>query len=295
MRALAPPGSAVLVEVPTYLGALAAARGAGLRAVPVPTDSGGLRADLLAEAFARSGARLLYLQPTYANPSGAVLATARRAEVLAAARTAGAFVLEDDWARYLRLDGPVHPPLIQDDEEGRVVHLSSLTKVAAPSLRIGALIARGPARARLAAGRVVDEFVVARPLQETAVELLGGPGWSRHVSRLSTALRARRAVACTCGSSCPRRSTTSTSPPGPATTGSWWAPDGPTSSPSRPSHTCGSATPPWPRTSSTPPWPDSPRSSPETPEERDIGRCDRIPTKATSCGFAPGAGWRVPP
>ncbi|MBA3292555.1 MAG: aminotransferase class I/II-fold pyridoxal phosphate-dependent enzyme [Geodermatophilaceae bacterium] len=72
------------------------------------------------------------------------------------------------------------------------MHLSSLTKAAAPSLRIGTLTARGPAAARLAAVRVVDDFVVARPLQETAVELLGAPAWPRHLARLSSALRSRR-------------------------------------------------------------------------------------------------------
>lgn len=192
LRALGAPGSPVLVEVPTYLGALAAARGAGLRPVPVPTDDGGLRVDLLAEAFTRTGARLLYLQPTYANPTGTVLAAERRAGVLEAARAAGAFVIEDDWARYLHLDGPAVSPLLVDDPDGRVVHLSSLSKATAPSLRIGALTARGPAAARLAAVRVLDELVVARPLQEIAVELLGSPSWPRHLRRLATALRARR-------------------------------------------------------------------------------------------------------
>ena len=192
LRALARPGAAVLVEVPTYLGALAAARAAGLRPLPVPTDEGGVRADLLGEAFARSGARLLYLQPTYANPTGAVLAPARRAQVLEAARQAGAFVLEDDWARYLPLDGPAPPPLLHDDADGHVVHLSSLSKAGAPSLRIGALVARGPAAARLAATRLVDDFGVARPLQESAVELLGGPAWPRHLAGLSRTLRGRR-------------------------------------------------------------------------------------------------------
>ncbi len=192
LRALARPGAAVLVEVPTYLGALAAARAAGLRPLPVPTDGGGVRADLLGEAFARSGARLLYLQPTYANPTGAVLDPARRAQVLEAARQAGAFVLEDDWARCLPLDGPAPPPLLHDDTGGHVVHLSSLAKAGAPSLRIGALVARGPAAARLLASRLVDDFGVARPLQETAVELLGSPAWPRHLTGLGRALRGRR-------------------------------------------------------------------------------------------------------
>lgn len=192
LRGLAAPGAAVLVEVPTYLGALAAARAAGLRPVPVPTDAGGLRTDLLAAAFAGSGARLLYVQPTYANPTGAVLDGARRAELLDAVRRAGAFVIEDDWARHLSLDGPPPPPLLHDDVDGHVVHLSSLAKAAAPSLRIGALIARGPAAERLAAVRVVDDFVVSRPLQETAVELLGSAAWPRHLTRLTTTLRRRR-------------------------------------------------------------------------------------------------------
>jgi DNA-binding transcriptional MocR family regulator len=192
LRALAPPGAPVLVEVPTYLGALAAARAAGLRPVPVPTDDRGLRAALLPEAFAASGARVLYLQPTYANPTGAVLDPARRAQVLEAARGAGAFVLEDDWARLLGLDGPAPPPLLHDDVDGHVVHLSSLSKAAAPGLRVGALVARGPAAARLAAVRLVDDFGVPRPLQETAVELLGAAAWPRHLTRLTAALRARR-------------------------------------------------------------------------------------------------------
>lgn len=192
LRALSQPGAAVLVEVPTYLGALAAGRAAGLRPIPVPTDDHGVRADLLADAFARTGARLLYLQPTYANPTGTVLAPARRAAVLDAARHAGAFVLEDDWARYLCLDGPSPPPLLHDDTDGHVVHLSSLSKASAPSLRVGALVARGPAAARLASTRLVDDFGVARPLQETAVELLGSTAWPRHLNQLSRALRSRR-------------------------------------------------------------------------------------------------------
>ncbi len=192
MRALARPGDAVLVEAPTYLGALASARAAGLRPVPVPTDAGGVRADLLPQAFAASGARLLYLQPTYANPTGAVLARDRRSAVLSAARDAGAFVLEDDWARYLALDGPPPPPLLHDDVDGCVVHLSSLSKAAAPSLRIGALVARGPAAGRLAALRQVEDFGVARPLQESAVELLGSSAWVRHLTQLGRALRVRR-------------------------------------------------------------------------------------------------------
>lgn len=192
LRALVAPGAPLLVEVPTYLGALVAARAAGLRPIPVPTDTGGLRPDLLADAFARTGARLLYTQPTYANPTGTVLQPDRRAAVLDVVAASGAFLLEDDWARHLPIDGAVPPPLIRDDTDGHVIYLTSLTKAAAPSLRIGALVARGPAAARLTATRLVEDLFIARPLQEATVELLGSPAWPRHLTALRRALRERR-------------------------------------------------------------------------------------------------------
>lgn len=193
-RAIAAPGSPVLVESPTYQGALAAARAAGLRPIPVPIDDDGIRPDLLADAFATSGARLLYLQPTFHNPTGAVLGVQRRGQVLDIARAAGAFVLEDDFARLLGHGGPVPRPLLADDRDGTVVYLTSLTKPASPSLRIGALIARGPVMQRLRATRLVDDFFLTRPLQEAAVELLSTPAWGRHLRSLATALRERCAA-----------------------------------------------------------------------------------------------------
>jgi len=193
LRGLAPPGGAVIVESPTYHGAIAAARAANLVPVPVPSDDRGIRPDLLADALAGSGARLVYCQPTFANPHGAVLGPERRADVLAAVRAAGAFLIEDDPARDLAFDpARLPPPLAHDDPDGHVVHISSLTKVAAPGLRIGAIAARGPALARLLSARVVEDFFVPGPLQEATVELLGAPAWPRHLKRLRTTLRERR-------------------------------------------------------------------------------------------------------
>ncbi|MGI5521326.1 PLP-dependent aminotransferase family protein [Micromonospora sp. CA-259024] len=192
LRALAAPGDALLVESPTYLGALAAARAAGLRVVPVPADADGVRPDHLAAAFARTGARLFYCQPLYANPHGATLAAHRRAQVADAVRDAGAFLIEDDYARDLTIDGPTPPPLAADDPDGHVIYLRSLTKSAAPGLRVAAIGARGPAGARLRAARLLDDFFVAGPLQQAALEFVTSPAWSRHRRALTTALRSRR-------------------------------------------------------------------------------------------------------
>ncbi|OEV15541.1 PLP-dependent aminotransferase family protein, partial [Streptomyces nanshensis] len=199
LRALAPPGAPVLVESPTYPGMLAVARATGLRPVPVPMDADGVRPELLADAFRATGARVFVTQPLFQNPTGATLAPARRPEVLAIARAAGAFVIEDDFARRLVHEdaGPLPPPLAADDPDGVVVHVCSLTKVTSPSLRVGALAARGPVLERLRAIQVVDSFFVPRPLQEAALELVGSPSWGRHLAAVAAELRSRRTVMAT--------------------------------------------------------------------------------------------------
>ncbi|MEV6355381.1 PLP-dependent aminotransferase family protein [Streptomyces hydrogenans] len=194
LRALAAPGTPVLVESPTYPGMLAVARAAGLRPVPVPTDADGIRPDLLEAAFRATGARVLVCQPLYQNPTGALLPPDRRREVVRIARAAGAFVVEDDFARRLAHEdaGPLPAPLAADDPDGVVVHVCSLTKITSASLRVGALAARGPVLERLRAIQVVDSFFVPRPLQEAALELVGAPAWSRHLRTVSQELKARR-------------------------------------------------------------------------------------------------------
>ncbi len=191
MRAIVPPGEAILFESPTYFGALAVAQSAGIRAVPVPTDSEGIRPDLLEVAFKNTNARAVYLQPLYANPTGSSLGLERRRAVLDVAAWAGAFVIEDDYARELTLDGTALPPMFAQGD-GRVVYIRSLSKCAAPSLRVAAVIAKGAVMNRLRTTRAVDDLFVSLELQEVALELVTSSGWQKHLKRLRDRLRARR-------------------------------------------------------------------------------------------------------
>jgi DNA-binding transcriptional MocR family regulator len=196
VRALAPPGGQVVVESPTYRGALAAVRAAGLTPVPVPSDADGVRPELLADALDRTGARVAYLQPLHANPHGADLSAERRAAVMEVAARAGAFLIEDDWARDLTIDGPAPSPLAADDADGHVVYVRSLSKGASPGLRVAAVAARGPAGTRLRSARVVEDLFVSAPLQLAALELVSSPGWRRHLKALRQGLRERRDALC---------------------------------------------------------------------------------------------------
>lgn len=191
LRALTAPGQAVVMESPTYWGAILAARRAGLRIVPVASDAEGPDPEEIAQALERSGARVLYAQPTFANPTGALWSPARREAVLSAAREAGAFLVEDDWAHDLGIDA--HPaPLAAYDDAGHVVYVRSLTKSVSPALRVGAVIARGPARDRLLADRATESMYVSGLLQTAALEVVMDSAWRGHLRRLREGLRERR-------------------------------------------------------------------------------------------------------
>ena len=129
------PGDTVLVEEPSYLAALQAFRLAGAEVVPVPCDEDGLDPDAAAALAERHGARLLYTIPTFQNPTGRTLPLDRREALVAAARRGGFWLLEDDPYGELRYRGAALPTLAALDD--RVLSLSTLSKIAAPGLRIG--------------------------------------------------------------------------------------------------------------------------------------------------------------
>jgi DNA-binding transcriptional MocR family regulator len=191
-RALASPGDRVLVDSPTYLGAVVAARAAGLIPIPVPTDSRGVLPEALEQAFQTSGAKLYYAQPTYANPSGTCLGPERRKEIVEIAQRREAFVIEDDSFRDLALEGEAPAALASIDAKGHVIYLQSLTKSTAPGIRVAALCAHGAAFERLRAMRSIDDLFVSGPLQETALELVSSAGFQRHLSSVRRTLRERR-------------------------------------------------------------------------------------------------------
>ena len=145
---LTQPGDVVLVESPTYHLALRVLRDHGLELVPVPSDDKGLRVDALKEILAelqRQGRRprLLYLVPTFNNPTGVTLEIERRetlVELVQRTQTAdspGLIVLEDDVYHELWYDSPPPPPLYSLSPLGPVVRLGSFSKILAPGLRLG--------------------------------------------------------------------------------------------------------------------------------------------------------------
>jgi DNA-binding transcriptional MocR family regulator len=157
----ASPGDPVLVEAPTYHLALRVFRDHRLHVVPVATDADGVRPEALEAALGGlraegRPARFLYTVPTFGNPTGATLPVERRRAVAEIAGRAGLMVLEDDVYRYLGYDAPAPPPLSDLDATGNVIRLGSFSKILAPGLRVGWLLAAPEVVMRLAGSGLVD-------------------------------------------------------------------------------------------------------------------------------------------
>ena len=190
-RALVGAGRPLLMESPTYWGAIAAAAQAGVQVVPVPSSTRGPDPDDLARAFDRTGARAFYAQPHFANPTGAHWSPDLVDQVLDVVRRHGAFLVEDDWAQDFGIAADPVPVAARDDS-GHVVHLRSLTKSVSPAVRIAAIIARGPARERILADAQAESLYVSGMLQSVALDVVTQPAWRTHLRNLRQQLAARR-------------------------------------------------------------------------------------------------------
>ena len=151
-------GDRVLVEAPTYLGALQAFNVYGAEYISVPSDQDGLRTNQL-EASLRLGPKFMYVLPNFQNPGGTTLAEGRRHELVLLSERYGIPIVEDDPYGQLRYEGEHLTPLIVLDRQnvsgddgyttGNVIYLSTFSKTLAPGLRLGWMVAPADVIAKL--------------------------------------------------------------------------------------------------------------------------------------------------
>jgi 2-aminoadipate transaminase len=139
-RVLVDPGDVVLLELPSYIGALSAFRAAQARMVGVALDEGGIDLDDLRRRHREAVAegrrvKLLYVIPNYQNPTGISHNAARREGLLALASELDLLIVEDDPYGELYFEEPPPSTLKSRDASGRVVYLSTFSKILAPGLR----------------------------------------------------------------------------------------------------------------------------------------------------------------
>jgi GntR family transcriptional regulator/MocR family aminotransferase len=194
IQALLQPGDRVLTSNPTYPGFMDIAQARGIQLVGIPVDRYGMQTDRLDVAIAEHNPRLLYVAPTYHNPTGSVMPAYRREELLAAAARHNIPVLEDGVYQELTYLGAPPPPLKALDQHDLVLHASSFSKVMLPGMRIGYLLVSDRLYRRIA--RVKQAADVCTPaLNQRAVQAALNSGqFNTHLERARAACLARRSA-----------------------------------------------------------------------------------------------------
>lgn len=144
LKALINPGDVILCESPTFLGAIQAMREYNAKLIPMPMDENGVIVEAAEELIKKHHPKMMYIIPTFQNPTGITLSLERRKALAELAARYGVVIAEDDPYRDLRYTGEALPPIQSFDEEGWVVYMSSFSKYIAPGLRLGAAAVNNP-------------------------------------------------------------------------------------------------------------------------------------------------------
>jgi 2-aminoadipate transaminase len=191
-RLLLSPGDEVVVEVPTYLGAIQVFRALGARVIGVPTDSDGMRVDLLETILVRHRPRLIYTQPTFQNPAGIVMSHERRRRLLLLAKRYQTPILEDDPYGEMYFEGKEPQPLMAMDHNGQVLYLSTYSKTLAPGLRVAWIAAPEPMIERLSLHKQIFDLTTNAIGQWAVSEVLQRGLLNDHLTKLRRRYQRKR-------------------------------------------------------------------------------------------------------
>jgi 2-aminoadipate transaminase len=197
------PGDRVLVESPTYLGALQAWNAYEPEYITVPSDEHGMQTDALESAL-RSGPKFIYVLPNFQNPTGATLSLERRKQLIALADQYGVPIVEDDPYGQLRYEGEHLPPvLVLDDQyqengrinyHGNVIYLSTFSKTLAPGIRLAWIVAPPEVIKKIVQGKQGADLHTSTFTQIVSYEVAKGGFLDEHVRTIRRIYGERRDV-----------------------------------------------------------------------------------------------------
>ena len=195
-------GDRIIVEAPTYLGALQAWNIYGAEYVTIPSDENGINTDEL-EAALRAGPKFIYVLPNFQNPTGSTISYERRLKLVEMADRYGVPIIEDDPYGQLRFEGDHLPPLVVLDEKlhpqnghytGNVIYTSTFSKTLAPGLRLAWVIAPPEVIRKLVMAKQGADLHTPTFNQFVAHEVGRGGFIDKHVRYICKVYRERRDV-----------------------------------------------------------------------------------------------------
>ncbi len=191
------PGDIIIVDSPTYLQALAAFKQFDPEFLSIPVDGEGMRTDLLEEELRRLGhegrrPKILYAVPSFHNPTTTVLSMERRRRLLELAEEHDFLILEDNPYGYISFEGAMPTPIKAMDRSGRVLYMSTFSKIVSPGLRIGWVAARREFIVKMAEAKSNIDICSDGLSQYVASELLRRGLAERQIGHITKVYRRKR-------------------------------------------------------------------------------------------------------
>jgi len=186
------PGDTILVENPTYGGALEMFRAFNFSVVGIPMDKQGMQVENLEKMLQQHHPKLIYTIPNFHNPTGTCLSSSRRRELIVLADRYNVPILEDDFVGDLRYDGRAQPPLKALDPGGRVIYANTFSKMLMPGLRVGFLLIEGPIYEYLVNFKRVNDLATSSLIQRALEAYVTVGRYQAHLRKSSQIFRKRR-------------------------------------------------------------------------------------------------------
>jgi 2-aminoadipate transaminase len=196
-------GDRILVESPTYLGAIQAWNAYGVKYVTIPFDENGMQTDLL-ESRLRTGIKFIYVLPNFQNPTGVTLSRERRKQLVEMADAYGVPIVEDDPYGQLRYEGEHLPPVVVLDDEmrakevpmysGNVIYTSTFSKILAPGLRLAWVVAPSEVIKKLVQAKQGCDLNSSTLNQYIVYEVANTPWMKTHIQTIRRVYKERRDV-----------------------------------------------------------------------------------------------------
>jgi GntR family transcriptional regulator/MocR family aminotransferase len=177
------PGDTILVESPTYADGLDLFRMLKLNLVGIPIDEEGMQVDLLEDLIRQHNPKLIYTIPNFHNPTGTCLSGHRRRRLIALADQYQIPIVEDDYVGDLRYEGRTQPALKSLDPGGRVIYISTFSKMLMPALRVGFLVAEGPVFQSLVDFKHASDLATSNLIQHTLEAYISVGRYQSHLRR----------------------------------------------------------------------------------------------------------------
>jgi GntR family transcriptional regulator, regulator for abcA and norABC len=187
-QCLLAPGDAVAVEAPSYCYSLSIFQSAGLRVFGLPVHEDGMDPEDIRRLFRQHRIRMIFLNPNYQNPTGSILHSTKRQELLQICAELGIPIVEDDPFSLTSFHGEPPPTLKSIDSHGTVLYVGSLSKIAASGLRIGWMVAPQSVMKRLADARQQMDFGLSVVPQWLTNEFLRLGYFDEHIQLVRAAL-----------------------------------------------------------------------------------------------------------